>query len=202
MRWFLAMALLAASSYYLFRQYTRMALPPPAPPTQPAAPPVKPPSFLTPEELKRVRASTKHYDPGVRSTALELLYTLGDPDAITYLEQAVAKDPDPAVRLKAVQLLGSKAGGPRAHALVTALKDPEKEIRLAALKGLEEAGDAGAAPWIARAASKDYDPEVRAEALRVLGDLQDKRRRDFEQLATQLRQQYEQAVERSRERQQ
>ncbi len=200
MRWFLATALLAASAYYLYRQYTRMALPQPAP-SLPAARPIKPPSFLSQEELKKVRASTEHYDPGVRSTALELLYSLGDPEAIAYLERAVAKDPDPDVRLKAVTLLGSKGGGPRQHALVTALKDPQKEIRLAALKGLEQIGDAAAAPWIAQTASKDYEPEVRAEALRVLGSLQDKRRRDFEELATELRKQYEQAVQRSQQQQ-
>ena len=129
--------------------------------------------------------------------SLELLYKLGDPDAVSYLEKAAAKDPDPDVRLKAVTLLGLNGGGPRQRALVAALKDPQKEIRLAALKSLEQVGDTSAAPWIAQTASQDYEPEVRAEALRVLGTLQDNKRRDFEQLAAQLRQQYEQAVERS-----
>lgn len=195
----MAMAVLAASSYYLYVRYLGLVVAPPAPPVKAVAPVVKPPRpFLGAEDIKKVRGSTAHYDPGVRWTALELLYRLGDPEAVKYIEKAVASDPDPELRLKAVKLLGSRLGPAPVHTLVRGLKDFDKSIRLASLDALAAIGEPAAIPWIMETATKDYEPEVRAAALRALGKFQDKRRQEFDELAVRLRQQYEAAVERYR----
>jgi HEAT repeat protein len=202
MRWAVAVAALASSSYYLYRQYLKTIVPPPPPPLESVAKPVKAPRpFLAAEQIIKIRASAQHFDPGVRWTALELLYRLGDPQAIHLLSKAVVSDPDNDVRLKAVRLLSGSLGAAPVHTLVRGLKDFDKDIRMASLEGLAVLGDPAAIPWIMETAQKDYEPEVRAAALRTIGRFQDKRQKEFEALALRLRQQYEAAVERSRRQQ-
>ena len=174
-------------------------MPPPAPSAQRVAPLVKARRpFLAADDIRKVRASTRHYDPGVRWTALDLLYRLGDPESVHMLEKAVASDIDPDIRMRAVKLLGGRLGPAPVHGLVRGLHDIDKDIRLASLEALGALGEPAAVPWIIDVSVKDYEPEVRAAALRTLGQFQDKRQKEFEALAARLRQQYEAAVERSR----
>lgn len=188
------MALLAASSFYLYRTYTRVVAPPP-PIVETVAPPVKTASFLSTEEIRKVRASARSPDPGVRWTSMELLYTLGDPDSLPLLEKAVAEDPETELRLKAIKLLSSRATMASLQGLVRGLGAFDKTVRVASLQGLVDLGEPAAIPWIAETAQKDYEPEVRAEALRALSRFQDKRKEQFAALAAQLQSQYEAAVE-------
>lgn len=190
------MALFAASAWYLYGQYTRQTLPPPAPPA-PAVAPVRA-EVLSESDLARFRRSARDTNADVRWASLELLYALGDPQSIPLLEKAVTDEPDPANRLRALKLLQKSAGKASVQGLVKGLRDPEKAVRLETLKALEKLGDPAAAHWVAEAAADDYEPEVKVEALRILGTFQDERRRQFEELAVRLRQQYEAAVERAR----
>ena len=170
-----AMALLAASSFYLYTSYTRVVAPPPSI-VETAAPPVKPASFLSPEEIRKIRASAHSPDPGVRWTSLELLYTLGDPQSLPLLEKAVAEDPETELRLKAIKLLSSRSTMASLQGLVGGLGALDKTVRVASLQGLIELSEPAAIPWIAETAQKDYEPAVRSEALRALSRFQDKRK--------------------------
>jgi HEAT repeat protein len=191
------MILLAASSWFIYKQYSQLAAPPPAP-VAAVAPPVKALPVLGPAELRKVRVSAHNADPGVRWSSLEFLYTIGDPSSLPLLEKTVAKDPDPEVRIKALKLLQNGVGGKSLPAMIRGLGDIDTEVRLASLDALEQLGDPAASRWIAETAEKDLEPDVRAKALHVLGTFQDKRREEFQRLSAHLREQYESAVARSR----
>src|SRR5438309_297001 len=108
MKWAVAVALMVGSSMYLYRRYMESFHPTLAIPER-VAPVVKPPSILSPADLEKIRKSARSGPPEVRATALELLFTLADPTALALLDNAVAHDPDPAVRLKAVTLLRNRS---------------------------------------------------------------------------------------------
>lgn len=200
MRWVIAMLFLAGSSFYLYERYAAVSAPPalPPPPQAMARPGEEgPPPFLTVQEIKGIRRSVSSADPGVRWAAMELLHTLRDPEAVGLIEQAVVRDPDPAVRLKAVEMLRLKGGAGEVRALIKGLQDTEPEVRIAALKALGHLGDPAAAPWVADVAVNDYDSEVKREALIALGRFQDKRRAEFAALADRLRRDYQSALKRA-----
>ena len=195
------MILLAASSWFIYRQYSVVVAPPPAP-VEAVAKPVKAQPVLGAADLKRIRKSARDGDPGVRWSSLEFLYTLGDPSSLALLEKTIASDPDPEIRMKAIRLLQKGGmGGKSLPGLVRGLADFDPEVRLASLEALEQLGDPAAARWITTVAEKDFEPEVKAKALHVLGTFQDKRREEFQQLAGHLREQYESAVARAKRRQ-
>lgn len=191
------MALFAASASFLYWQYQRMAMPSPSA-VAPAPPPPKAAPVLGPSDLSRFRDSAHDNDPRVRWASLELLYALGDPSSVPLLEKAATGDPDPDLKLKALKLLETGAGKPTVQGLVKGLQDPDKEVRLETLRALGKLGDPAAAPWITDAASKDYEPEVKIEAMHVLGAFQDEQRAKFNALAARLREQYEAAVARAK----
>ena len=191
------MAMFAAASWYLYREYTRQAVPAPAPVVVKPAP-VKAPPFLGNDELAKIRKNARGGAPNVRWASIELLYALGDPESVPLLERAVTEEADPANKLKALKMLTEAGGKASVSGIVKGLKDPDKDVRIATIQALEKLGDPAAARWIAQAADKEYEPEVKVEAFRALGSFQDKRRADFEALALRLRQQYEKAVERAK----
>lgn len=197
MRWATAMALLAASSFFLYVQYGKVAAPPPAPPPEVVAPPAKAAPFMSEDELQKVRRSARDPEPGVRWAALELLYTLGDAASVAAVEKAAVDDIDPEIRLKAVKLLSAKPGMASLQSLRRGVADPDKGVRLASIKAMGDLAEPAAIPALTEAAANDYEPEVRVEAMRVLGKFADARKRDFAALADKLRRDYEAAVERS-----
>ena len=114
--------------------------------------------------LKQV--ATTDPDPQNRLTAVMLLGTMEDADAVPVLAQAL-KDSDADVRLMAVQALGDFTAPESAQAVQIALNDPSSEVRFEALSVLADiGGDAGRAA-IQKAANDD-DEDVRALAQGLL----------------------------------
>jgi HEAT repeat protein len=197
MRWFFALLIVAGSSFYLYQQYNLMKHPPAPPPSPPAMTALpEPQPFLADKELKSVMKSTTDGDPGVRWAAIELLYTVKAPESLSIVERTIADDPDPEIRIKAVQLLNRNGGSRQVPGLVKGLNDIDKDVRIAALKALGTVGDPAAAPAVA-ALLKDPESDVKTEALHTLGLFQEKRVKDFHELTEQLRHQYEAAVKKS-----
>lgn len=199
MPWVIAMLLLVASSFYLYERYTRLSTPSVVPPPRALERPVDSqlPPLLSAKEIEGIRRSVTSPDPGVRWAAMQLLHTLRDPEAVNMIESAVARDPDPELRMKAIELLRQKGGTGEIRALIKGLKDTEPEVRIASIRALGHLGDPAATPWIADAAVNDYDAEVKREALLALGRFQDKRRAEFAELAERLRREYQSAVKRA-----
>lgn len=200
MRWLVAALLIGGSSVFLYQRYQDMLKPPPPPPAPAPMATQDPPSFLTVEQLKTVRASVDDPDPGVRWTSLQLLFAFKDPASVKALEKAIAEDPDPELRMKAIKLLASTPQPDRVPALVKGVQDPDKDVRVESLRALGAIGDPSASPWVVEAL-KDPESDVKMEALKTLGRFQEKRKADFKKLADQLRNEYEDAVKRTQKQQ-
>lgn len=88
-------------------------------------------------------------------------------------EQAAVKmsDNNPAVRRTGIAEL-VKTGNPKAvPALIKALEDSDKSVRLEAVEGLMSLKSRGAVESLAKAASEDKEPEIREAALLALGSI-------------------------------
>ncbi|WP_280332846.1 fumarate reductase/succinate dehydrogenase flavoprotein subunit [Nocardia wallacei] len=105
-------------------------------------------------------------DPSVRAAVIDVLRALrsGDPD----LFGKAVVDPDYRVRIEGVHALVSVDDWP---ALATAAHDENREVRIAAAKGLATVGRGGSDT--VRALAADRDPLVRAAALAALAALGD-----------------------------
>lgn len=198
MRWLMALLWVSGASYLGYSAYTRFggrASPPePAAVHEPAfAGPASAAAVLGPKELSRVRRSLRDRDPAVRAAAVELLSAVRDPALLEGLADIIEEDPDAGVRRRALAALQS-GGTAVMVGLLRGLKDYEPSVRLASLNALGELGDPSAAPFVARAAVDDPDPEVRGAALRVLGRFQAKKEKEFRAIAQTLRRDYERAL--------
>jgi HEAT repeat protein len=207
MRWFMALLWVSGASYLTYSATTRFGGPSPAvsPPASPAVanePAFSSPSsasagVLGPGELARVRRSLRDRDPAVRAAAVELLSAVRDTFLLDSLADIIEEDPDSEVRRRSLRAM--QTGGTAVMVgLLRGLKDYETSVRLASLTALGDLGDPSAAPFVARAAIDDPNPEVRGAALRVLGKFQAKKDREFRALAEQLRLDYERALRKRR----
>ncbi|NNN07509.1 MAG: HEAT repeat domain-containing protein [Elusimicrobia bacterium] len=194
MRRAFALIVLLTSGGFLAREYMEPPQqPPPAPP--PAITHVEPGPIFSDMELKRIRASIKDGDPGVRWSAAQLLFSIHDPHLGPILDKMITEDPDPDVRMKVIGLMKGREDLLRLGGLVRALGDTDKGVRLQALKALGDIGDPSVAGWVT-ALLKDPEPDVRIAALQTLGRFQDKRKQEFRALAEKLKQDYEAALRR------
>ncbi len=95
------------------------------------------------------------------------------PDAtsgeLSRLAELARRDPEPAVRARAVEL--SAGIGPLLPALIAAASDPEPRVREAALKAIGVASVGSGAPAAARASKEDPWTFVRVAATEALGAL-------------------------------
>lgn len=183
---------LAAGLFMLYRiQHQPPPPPPPAPPPRIHLPPVP---VLSDQELQRIRATAKDADPQVRWAAIELLYRVRDPLASQVLRNLLTTDTDPAVKTRAIETL-ERTGDPNlAEDLMVALKDHEKDVRIAALVALGEIGDAKLAPVVVDML-RDYEPQVRMQALHTMGRFQEKRQQEYQALAQRLKDEYQRSLE-------
>ncbi|MFB3882591.1 MAG: HEAT repeat domain-containing protein [Armatimonadota bacterium] len=79
------------------------------------------------------------------------------------------------VRRAAARGLGGRPGAPLAQALVSLLDDPYWQVRSAAAEALGRSKARSAVPALIDVVRKDDDPAVRAEAVRALGQIGDRR---------------------------
>ena len=171
-----------------------------ASPTQPLpealATPTLPPPVLSLEEIEKIRHSTKDSDPTVRWAAIGLLYRIRDPRVFDILEESLSLDTEVSVRRHALELLKGSRNPGVVRKLIKALRDPEKEMRLAALLAIGDLGDPSAAAEVIEM-TRDVEPDVRRQALNTLGRIQEKRQQEHKHQQDLLRQEYEKALHRN-----
>ena len=189
-----ALVVFLAAAAFLAHEYTR---PPQAPPL-----PAEPPAAVTPRDLGpifseaevgKVRTSLLDGDPNVRWAAVQLLFSIHDPQLGLLLEKMIAEDPDPDLRIKIVGLMKGREDVARLGALVKGLRDVDMNVRIASLRALGDIGDPSVVTWVT-ALLKDPEPDVRIAALQTLGRFQDKRRLEFQALSVKLKKDYEEAL--------
>lgn len=191
----LMLVVFLAAAAFLVMDSRREREPSAAPPP-PAVAAAAPTPVFSEAELRKMRASLEDPDPSVRWAAVQVLFNLRDPQLQASIERMLTQDPDPGVRRKLISLYRDNVELARLGGLVKGLNDYDKSVRLASLRALGEIGDPSVTTWVT-ALLKDVDPEVRIGALRTLQQFQDKRKVDFEALATKLRKDYDEAVKRA-----
>lgn len=147
-------------------------------------------------DILKVRQSLQDADPEVRWSAIQLLYSIRDPQAGALIEKLIAEDPDADLRIKIVGLMKGQENLALLGGLVKGLRDIDKTVRIASLNALGDIGDPSVSTWVT-ALLKDPEPEVKVAALQTLGRFQEKRKADFRALADKLRKDYEDAQKRA-----
>lgn len=195
----LALVVFCAAFAFLVWDRRRAAEEQVAPPPPPAVDLPAPKPVFTEDELRKVRRSLEDADAEVRWTAAQVLYNIRDPQAVKLLENLLANDPDAELRMKVVRLLRDREDSARLGALVGSLRDPEKSVRIASLQALGDIGDPSVVTWVT-SLLRDAEPEVRIEALKAISKFQEKRKKQFDELAAKLKKDYEDAVRRSQQK--
>jgi HEAT repeat protein len=191
---FFAFVVFLAAGAFLAREYFRPKQAPPLPAEPPAAAVPHDPAPIFPEaEVEKVRQSLKDGDPTVRFAAVQLLYSIHDPQLGELLEKMIAEDPDAELRIKIVGLMKGNEDMMRLGGLIKGLRDVDMTVRIASLKALGDIGDPSVVTWVT-ALLRDPEPEVRIAALQTLGRFQEKRRKEFAALSEKLKRDYEEAL--------
>ncbi len=114
-------------------------------------------------------AALKDEDPFVRATAAKLVGDQEDPALTGFLTRALRADPDPLVRRRACQALARVAGDDAGPALIAALRDPDSQVRLEAIKGAKAIAPGQGSERLAELLGEDPSWEVRVRAASALG---------------------------------
>ena len=114
-------------------------------------------------------------DPQVRAAAVGCLAQLGAWARLPEISELFASDPAAGVRGQCVVFVQKSGADAADELLATAVRDPDRAVRILAVRGLEGVDPLFAIDPLAGAVLQDSDWEVRAEAARVLGAA---RRRD------------------------
>jgi HEAT repeat protein len=157
------------------------APPPPPPPPPPPAILSEPAPVINEAELQKVLKSAADADANVRWEAVVFLDKVKSPRAMPLMQEMLLHDQEPPLRIKIIGLLGDRRGPDVMTALLTATRDQEAEVRLAALRALEKIGDFSIAPQIADGPIRDQDETVRLQAMKTLNSLQDRKQKEIEE---------------------
>jgi HEAT repeat protein len=166
------------AGFLAYKEFKPAAPPPPPPP--PPALLSEPAPVINEAEQAKIIKSTEDQDPNVRWEAVLLLDKMKSPQAMPLMFHMLQKDLDTSLRIKIVELMGNRSGPDILNALAGALKDPEADVKLAALQAIERIGDYTIAGVIAGGPLKDPEESVRLQALKTLNSLQDKKAAEIE----------------------
>jgi hypothetical protein len=160
------------------------APPPPPPPPPPPAILNEPAPVISEAEIEKVLHSAQDPDASVRWEAVVFLDKVKAPQAMPLMQDMLAKDMEPSLRIKIIDLLSNRRGTDVMQALIGSLKDQEADVRLSALKALEKIGDFSVAGAIADGPLKDQEESVRLQAMKTLNVLQDKKQKEIDEART------------------
>ena len=108
-------------------------------------------------------------DEFVRATAAKLVGDQEDPNLAGFLEQRILRDPSALVRRRAAQAL-RRAGGPQSgEVLVSALSDPDQDVRLAVLRAVRDLAPGQGVERLIEILEQDPVWELRVQAAVALG---------------------------------
>jgi HEAT repeat protein len=178
---FLAVLALAAALGYVLFQRGMFSPPPPPPPPAPPPPAIlnEPAPVIDDASLQKILKSAQDPEANVRWEAVLFLDKVKSLHAMPLMQEMLQHDMEPSLRIKIINLLGTRHGPDVTRALVLGLKDQEPEVRLAALQALEQVGDFSVASDIADGPIRDQDETVRLQAMKTLNSLQDKKQKEI-----------------------
>jgi len=104
----------------------------------------------------------------VRATAAKLLGDREDPGLSGFLATVVREDPDPLVRKRACRALARCGGDEAGPALLAALRDPDPQVRLEAIRGAKDQVPGQGTERLVELLADDPMWEVRVQAASAL----------------------------------
>lgn len=122
---------------------------------------------LTRETLHTLYELTSDPSEKVRWTAVELLYRTDDPNITKILMTVMSRDPDPGVKTRIIDMVSADKDKQSLKIIAVAIKDFNKEVRLAALRNLKKFNYPEAIPIISRALN-DEEQDVKLAAMDTL----------------------------------
>jgi len=180
MKWFLMLLIFLAGIFYLVNQNKNeakkkemiqlakkdniTALPDPALPVKPEK------TYLikfSMETLKTLRGLTQDSNEKVRFAAVELLWQLQDESAPGVIKGMFENETEVSVKKSIITMLAKDKSKLSLALLTEALKDYDKDTRLAAVVAIGTFQNKEAIPALSRAL-EDYDEEVRLKALEAV----------------------------------
>lgn len=122
------------------------------------------------EDSKEIAvAALEDNDAFIRATAAKLIGDMEDPAMAGFLIRHLKSDPDALVRRRACQGLIRSAGEGVATALVEALRDPDPQVRLEAIRGVKKLAPGQGTPRLIELLAQDPMWEIRVQAASALG---------------------------------
>ena len=109
-------------------------------------------------------------DPGIVISVLNVLGVIGDPAARTLLEESLRSD-NSRIRQISAQSLGRLRLSDSVNVLVNASDDPDRGVRMQAVRALGEIGDERAVRPLRRRLRSEDDREVQVAVAHSLGQL-------------------------------
>jgi len=178
------------AGYFAYQELKPKPLPPPPPP-----PPILSKlklltitPLLSPQDEQRIARSADDMNKDVRWQALQLLANGHSSLALPLIFEHLRHDPSLSLRVKILGLLSKYPHNNDVLSnVLSALNDYNPDIRLAALKALDEMRAYAAAPNIT-VFLKDPEESVRQQALTTLTDLQKKRQDEINKACQEWRQ--------------
>jgi hypothetical protein len=132
--------------------------------------------FASPPSTARVRASSEmlgRQRAGLLAEIQRLVRSRDVQQGVPRLAELLGTAPDPIVRARAARALGGLSGPLTGAALVGALGDSDRDVRVQAVHALRRVDGARAIPALGHVLLTDPDVTVRWAAARNLGSLQD-----------------------------
>jgi len=114
-------------------------------------------------------AALNDEDAFVRAIAAKLVGDQEDPALSGFLARVLREDSDAMVRKRACQALARSGGDEAGPALIAALRDPDSEVRLEAVKGSKKIVPGQGSARLAELLAQDPRWEVRVQAASALG---------------------------------
>lgn len=174
-----ALLLALILGYHVWQRYKPVPPPPPSPP--PPAILSEPAPVINEAEQQKILKSAQDPDANVRWEAVVLLDKMGSKLALPLLFEKLERDTEPQIRIKVIGRLTERRSKEVTRAIIDAMDDQETEVRLAALRALQQIGDYAVAGAIASGPLKDQEEQVRLQALKTLNSLQDKRQQELDE---------------------
>lgn len=189
MKWFLMLLIFIAGVYYLVNQRKEEArrqemvqlakkdqtavLKDPVLPVKPEKTYVIKFSMAT---LRTLRTLTQDANAKVRFASAELLWQLQDENAPSVIKNMLENETEPAVKKQLIDMLAKDKSKLSLALLTEALKDYDKDTRMAAVSAIGTFSNKEAIPALNRAL-EDWDEEVRLKALKAVNSI----RKDIEE---------------------
>ncbi|MEZ5594485.1 MAG: HEAT repeat domain-containing protein [Gammaproteobacteria bacterium] len=143
---------------------TRHASPPEHQPVHQSAPTDSADSMIQRELLQALQEP----DLASRLSALNQLYQLPDPEALTVLAQVLQQDADYQVRARSVELLAAMDSAAAIDVLQTGLGDADARLRIDTINMLGFVAGERAVPLLGQVLFNEADRNVRAQAVATL----------------------------------